>query len=577
MDDIRYVSLYTVLYMEKNFDEHEITLSRRSFLKFFATATAAFVGSHFLDKSFRLATNAAFERGSESLPKLSAVEHEPSENVKKKMWEKHFNSEQPNFMSYDAWNRLSDSFNNIINLHFNANGPELSYDEYFEWYIDQISRICKKHELDLDIFLISMEYSGRQIINDPANYRSDILVGIGQDIGGALADHYRIDSEFADHVGAEALGMKSVEFGGQFPLNYAGAMRMLSANITTGIMDYELSEKAYQFLSQLTEGELDAFAQKYHELYVSFVLLSKSYFELDKLRNKFEKDLVALIPLLRGAFDLFFHEDTSEKAYSQIGLGVEPDSWQKVQPTKLWERLFYRRAKDMSPEVMEQALSSVKLEFHELYAADKQTAYYQLLRDQIFNPKLVSFLEMYGVDNGTITSIKDSLDSIALKKRECKQNLYAAQSSEAPYEFDVGYQLQSAVLLTKAHLALAEAHFGDFERKNKNEIMLYAFIMSEIREASQARFILSSKFGLDFTIDAPYAREEVLKNLQPYIMDLTKIVQNPIDQINVLQTKYLESVSAPQHLIYASQYWSWDSTVNWGNGVYLRGKTQFEQ
>ncbi|MEA2056195.1 MAG: hypothetical protein U9O78_00540 [Patescibacteria group bacterium] len=562
--------------MEENSQLRE-KMPRRSFLKLMALVAGAFLGRHLLDDNILAALCAAESRVSKTIFKLPNIEHEIGEGALLKTWEKHFNSHASNFMSFEAWKRLASSFGNIINIHFNAQQEFDNYDDFFEFYIDKISQHCSNAELDLDIFFISMEYSGRQIIDDPETYRNDIVISAAQNIGGALADHYDVSSEFSDLVGVKTLGL-DVKLGGQLPLNYAGALRMLSANVTTGIMDYELSEKSKQVVSQLGLTELRSFVKKYPELAQAYLNLERKRSRLDESRNKFEQHLYDFIPLLSDILDLFFSEDTlSNQAFNEIGLGDDPSSWQKVQPTKLWSHLFYHRKHNLTPEIIKEKRDQVIAEFVNLYKNDQQAAYQALLKDQIFNPLFINFLKTHGLSPQLADVIQSYLAEINTDKDAYKQALYEVQQKEAPLEFDIDYQLQIAALLTKSHLQLAEDFFGDFKKNSKDEVMFYAFIMSFIREASGANDLLNSKFGFDFTFDAPYARTEVLKSLEHYIFALSQDVGNPKENITLLQTKNLETISAPENLVNASRFWNWDSTVNWGNGVYLRGKTQFEE
>lgn len=523
-----------------------------------ASAVAAYYG---WDPEASGGLRAAIARSKEGL-KLSGEKHEPSEKAIRDTWDKHFNSKTNNFMTLDAWKVIGKSMSVFANISFNAGEQKHEFDQYFALYINEMAEACQTVDLDLELFTISLDYSARALTKDVDGYKSDIAISTAQQLLGPISADLDVQDLVSEKAGVETLGLP-IDVG-QLPLSYGRAAQLLSANVTTGIMDYEISEKAAAVFDKVNQKIGDEMVKSYpviaNELRLVDAFAIRREIERSNLAHIIEDNLDVLIPSLVD----FFRADTQNESFNAIGISKELDEWQKIQPTRVWQRLYYPN--NLTDK---EVVTSVISEYNTLYQDSPENAAIILIREQIMNPKFLDHLEKSGLNQKLLKELNAAVRKLEITKSNLVSALYKAQEAEAPYEFDPKYQCLTAAAMTKKMFDEVVAKIGTFGKTSKDEVALFAFGMQTIREGARPNYLINSRLGLDLRVDAPYEKDLVTSDFAEFVSRVEEFTGKQLrDDIRWVDPEELRSAGAREDLISLAQYWAWFNSVNMGTIKY---------
>lgn len=533
-------------------------ISRRDFLKLGGLAGVSALAAYYgLDREASGGLSAAIARSKEGF-KLSGEKHEPSEKAIKDTWDKHFSGKANNFMTLDSWKVIGKSMSILANVSFNATEQKGDFDQYFAYYIDEMAEACEIADLDLEIFTISLDYPASTLIADIQDYRDDIVISSAQQLLGPITRDLNIQDSISEEVGVKTLGLP-INYG-QIPLTYGRAAQLLSANVTTGIMEYEITRKASDILDNRNQRIGDEIAGLYPEVINNFRLVDafaiKREVERWNLARTIDDNLNTFTSLLSG----FFQSDSQNILFETIGIGEELDVWQKIHPTRVWHHVYY-----LNHKTDQEIAADVKLQYNALYQSSPEIAARSLVREQIMNPKFLNFLEKSEIDKDLLKELKNIIRKLDNSKSNLIETLYKAQEVEAPYEFDPKYQCLTAAAMVKSMINKVEGSIGPFGKKSKDEVALFSYAMQFIKESSPPQYLLNSRIGLDLRVDSPYEIDLIMYGFGDFVERIESFTGKKLkNDIRWVDPDELLKINAPQDLIALAEGWAWFNLVNKG-------------
>lgn len=542
--------------------------TRREFLGLLAGGVGGALAAYYgLDDSAGLAINAGLSRLKETT-RLNDEEHEPSEEILEDTWRNYFQTKVNNQMTFEAWRVIGKSMGGFANLSYNVTKEKRGYDEYYGEYISTMEKACEVVGLDLELLTVSLDYSANALIKDVRSQRGDVVIGLVQSILGPLSNDLRIEDFVSEKFGVETLGLP-IE-GSQMPLSYGRAAQLLSANITTGIMDYELSEKARAIFEDEDGKASKYFKEKYPQLSDSFENLYKSYLLRKLARVRLGKFLEDNSEKLAVLLEPFFDEDAQSEAFADIGIGKSLSRWQKIQPTRTWQKIYYPGTKKPDAEISREVIE----DYRRVYKSDRKRAVLALAKEQIRNPRFIEYIDQRGVEEGTISQLKKLVEELAVSKKRMVQSLYNSQRLEAEYEYDPEYQCLSAAALTKMLLEVSEARLGEFKKGSKDEVALYSYAISSVREMPKPHFLVDTRWpGLDLRVDAPYQRQATMADFAVFVEKVENFSGKSLrNDVSFADWYVLEKRGASKSLVDLAMYWNWRNSVNMGAVKYYSEK-----
>jgi len=232
----------------------------------------------------------------------------------------------------------------------------------------------------------------------------------------------------------------------------------------------------------------------------------------------------------KGHLDIFVHD---EKALEAIGIGEPLDLWQKYNKTDAWYNLVqYTHQQDEKRTDEKAALAETKRMMREEFDHRKEHYYFQLMSQQILNPKFLPFLLDRARKAGNsfeITALEKMMTSVERYQSQAHQvrgRFLAAESLEGPLEYNSDFQALATATTTK----MLSEQAGPFDPKDKDSLYWHIFRTVAIREISHPLLVVQeSGFAPDITVDPPYVVDKTMESLgklEDLLMD-KKILNQP--------------------------------------------------
>lgn len=507
----------------RNFD-------RRAFLKIAGVGTAVAILELLrlgFDSEVRVAIPAALSRHDKASQYAEALKtyevQTASEEVLKSTWENHFNNrEDGNEMTLESWSLLGQDIASLTNLYYPLEQDKMSFDQYFSSFVNDLHEMSNMCEVPFSLFAIMFDYPATSLIPHPESQVTDVDISSFQEIGGAIGRHYGIESIAADQLVHQAPRLAAIN-----PVarqsSYFSAPRLLSSNPTTGILDYEIGDKASALVYSSPPEAYQYFRNTYPDLFEAMnenVTIQDSYEQQKQLVRNFVEQVI-----LTSHGDLlqdFFKADTAGQAFQAIGIGDHISSWQKVNYTTVWHTIQHTNEVEDSRAVSDEVVKR----FQERYQADPKAATLQLCREQLLNPRFTKYLrnqatQKHGRDSVATHDVKEleyQLYLLDSKAEELRISNFECLAYEGEYEFDKRYQAFSSASLTKMFLTRVENEIGPLPHLSHDTIASYGYAISCLREIGNVDFLISNvEYPHNNSVDDSYTRKQNLTLLTNYL------------------------------------------------------------
>ncbi len=477
----------------------------------------------------------------------------PSETVLNNCYERFFGGKEY-LLPKRAWVRVVEDGtgkhtegigNNIGSLAYlyydKEKKPNESVDHFFERFMDQLHRSSQIAQLDFITLITSLQVSGENT-RDLKEQKTDVTVsGIQQaaiPAGKALGIDYF--AQEALRPGKEFDQLKESSLAGYLPdmpieSRDMNALIRFQSERTTGMMDWESSMRAKAILLKSSNEAKAIFVQKYPDLVRAYqvtllklgldfnpIIDQKRYIENKALQQdtliKSKRDLEILarefLEKYKGQLDIFAKDD---KALAAIGIGDPIDLWQKYNKTDIWYHLVCNIDKQDAAKTDEKlALADTKMTLKSDFEQRREHYYYQLMSQQILNPKFLPFLiEAARKSNNSfelnlLQKLSDGIDRYQTQAHQVRDQFLAAEKLEGPLEYNSEFQTLSTAVTTK----MLSENAGPYDPNDKDSLYWHIFRLVAIREISHPLLVVQeSGFAPDITVDPPYVVDKTMESL----------------------------------------------------------------
>ena len=451
--------------------------------------------------------------------------------------------------------------NNIASLAYlyydKEKNPGETVDQYFERFMTQLSERSQIAGMDFITLVASLQVSGENT-RDLGEQKVDVTISgiqqVGIPAGRAVgADYF---AQEALRPGKQFDQLKNTSLGKYLP-NMPIESRDINATIrfqserTIGMMDWEPSMRAQALLLFGTDAVKSEFVKKYPDLVRAYqdilvkqgvpfspIIDEKGYKELQekqtdslkKSKHDLEKLAREYINTYKGHLDTFAHDQNS---LSQIGLGEPVDLWQKYNKTDFWNRMVHHTDKQDPQQTDEKiALSEVKAQMKEDFDKRREHYYFQLMSQQILNPKFLPFLlerakkSNSNFEVSTLQKLMDGVGRYETQAHQVRERFLHAEALEGPLEYNAAFQTLATATTTK----MLSEQAGPFDPNDKDSLYWHIFRTVAIREISHPLLVVQeSGFAPDITVDPPYVVDKTMESLGRLeeLMQEKKILQQP--------------------------------------------------
>jgi hypothetical protein len=328
-------------------------------------------------------------------------------------------------------------------------------------------------------------------------------------------------------------------------------------------MDFEPSMRAKALLLYGTHEATDIFVKKYPKVVKNYQRIlenmgidfnplignkdNRPKETLKSTKQELENQAKVYIDKFSRRLDAFI----TDEALASIGITIPLDTWQKYNRTEIalnLNKLAFqypdREEKLNDVEAVEITKNTLRFDF----SKDKNNYYYQLMSQQILNPKFIKYLVNIAKKEGNtseidhLRKIQGTLNSYQNIVNNVRTEIYNTVINENLFEFDSQFQTLACAVTTKMLSTIG----GEFNPQDQNSLYWNLYRTITNRELSLTLVLLKeSGFAPDVLIDPVYAIEPNLRFLDQFhdLLLNRGILKKPANQDVLAMDKAIQEIS----------------------------------